>query len=332
MEAGRPRPAPGAWLAGAAFSVLLAACSTPAPIVQSPPVVLPPPPAAEPPPPPPPKAEAPAPKPPPIRPLNRRGSGKFFRDDGPGDRPAAQLVGVPDAVPRREAVSVSANQPYNVFGRRYVPMTRLAPFRQRGVASWYGRKFHGRPTATGETYDMYAMTAAHPTLPLPCFVRVTHVANGRSVIVRVNDRGPFLNGRAIDLSYTAAVKLGYSPLGSAGGDLGGGMGGDFPDSAPTPAASPPPPRSTAVKGLMLTSDLSKARWLPVASFDSSVSAAAAVPHLERELELPRGSLALGFDGRHFQLQLGPYANAGQVEAARRALQSRIDDDDGTGSE
>lgn len=319
----------GAWLAATAFAIQLAACSTPAPIVQSPQVELPPAPVAKPPPPPPPpKAEAPTPRPPPIKPLNRRGAGKFFRDDGPGDRPAAQLVGVPDAVPRREAVSVSANQPYTIFGRHYVPMTRLAPFRQRGIASWYGRKFHGRQTATGETYDMYAMTAAHPTLPLPCFVRVTHVANGRSVVVRVNDRGPFLNGRAIDLSYTAAVKLGYSHSGSAEVELEVVTAGDLHEDAPILADSQPTARGPAVKGLLLTSDLSRRRWLPVASFESSVSAAAAVPHLERELELPRGSLALAFDGHHFQLQLGPYASVGRLETARRALHSRIDDDDG----
>src|SRR5690606_26908765 len=97
------------------------------------------------------------------------------------------------------------------------PVGPNTPLHQRGVASWYGRKFHGKKTANGETYDMYAMTAAHPTLPLPSYARVTHVASGRSVIVRVNDRGPFLRGRGLDLSYPAAASLGTIGKGGAVG-------------------------------------------------------------------------------------------------------------------
>src|SRR6185436_16130865 len=99
-------------------------------------------------------------------------------------------------------------KPYEVLGVAYVPLTTDRPFKERGLASWYGRKFHGRPTASGEPYNMYAMTAAHPTLPIPSYVRVRHIASGREVIVRVNDRGPFHRGRIIDLSYTAALRLG----------------------------------------------------------------------------------------------------------------------------
>ena len=94
-------------------------------------------------------------------------------------------------------------------------MTSLQPFRQRGMASWYGKKYHGQKTSSGETYNMYAMSAAHPTLPIPSYARVTNVANGRSVVVRINDRGPFLHGRVIDLSYAAAHKLGYIQAGAA---------------------------------------------------------------------------------------------------------------------
>ncbi len=94
-------------------------------------------------------------------------------------------------------------------------MAAVQPFRQRGTASWYGKRFHGKKTASGEPYDMYAMSAAHPTLPIPSYARVTNLANGRSVIVRVNDRGPFHAGRVIDLSYAAAHKLGYIAQGSA---------------------------------------------------------------------------------------------------------------------
>jgi rare lipoprotein A len=141
--------------------------------------------------------------------------GGYYQDDGPGLNPPANLELVPDATPRWEPLHRFANRPYNVLGRDYVPATELRPYKERGIASWYGRKFHQQRTSIGESYDMYAMTAAHPTLPLPSYARVTNVATGRSVIVRVNDRGPFLHGRIIDLSYTAALKLGYLNQGSA---------------------------------------------------------------------------------------------------------------------
>jgi rare lipoprotein A len=101
------------------------------------------------------------------------------------------------------------------LGRKYVPYQSLTPYRARGIASWYGRKFHGKPTSSGERYDMYAMTAAHTILPIPSYARVTNLSNGRSVVVRVNDRGPFHSERIIDLSYAAAYKLGYVNAGSA---------------------------------------------------------------------------------------------------------------------
>ncbi len=141
--------------------------------------------------------------------------GGYYKDDGPGDKPPANLASIPDAQPRAEPLHRYANRPYSVFGRQYVPIAQAQGFRQRGIASWYGRRFHGQKTASGETYDMYAMTAAHPTLPIPSYVRVTHLASGRSVVVRVNDRGPFHASRIIDLSYAAAAKLGFVLAGSA---------------------------------------------------------------------------------------------------------------------
>jgi rare lipoprotein A len=141
-------------------------------------------------------------------------SGGYYQDDGPGANPP-DINSIPDAVPRPENLATRANRPYVVFGQSYQPMVALTPFKQRGMASWYGRKFHGQKTSNGEVYDMYGMTAAHPTLPLPSYVRVTHVRSGKSVVVRVNDRGPFLQQRVIDLSYTAAAKLGYVNAGSA---------------------------------------------------------------------------------------------------------------------
>ncbi len=129
--------------------------------------------------------------------------------DGAGANPPPNLVQTPDAVPRIEPLRVGGpNKPYTVLGQTYVPMTADLPLRETGGASWYGIKFQGRPTASGEPYDMYAMTAAHRTMPIPSYARVRNPANGREVIVRINDRGPFAPGRVIDLSYVAALKLG----------------------------------------------------------------------------------------------------------------------------
>lgn len=142
--------------------------------------------------------------------------GGYYEDDGPGSNPPsnAQLDAIPNAVPRIEPLASGANKPYVVFGKRYVPDTSDTPFRQEGRASWYGRKFNGARTSSGERYNMYAMTAAHPTLPIPSYARVTSEVNGKTIIVRVNDRGPFHSNRIMDLSYTAAYKLGLIGPGS----------------------------------------------------------------------------------------------------------------------
>jgi len=134
-------------------------------------------------------------------------SGSYYLDDGPGDNPPANLDQVPDAVPKAEPLKTGAMKPYTVLGQTYTPMTELAPYKAHGVASWYGRRYNGQKTASGEIYDMYGMTAAHPTLPIPSYARVTNLQNGKSVVVRINDRGPFLADRLIDLSYTAAYRL-----------------------------------------------------------------------------------------------------------------------------
>jgi len=145
-----------------------------------------------------------------------RKDGQYYQDDGPprfkkGPNPDK----VPNAVPRNEPLSRTGNNPYTALGKDFVPMKSARGYQKTGYASWYGRKYHGRRTSSGETYDMYAMTAAHPTLPLPSYVRVRHLGNGRQVVVKVNDRGPFLNDRIIDLSYMAAKKLGVVATGTA---------------------------------------------------------------------------------------------------------------------
>ena len=141
--------------------------------------------------------------------------GGYYKDDGPGVSPPPDVDAIKDPRPKLEPLHQSANNPYTVFGKQYVPDKALRPYKQRGIASWYGRKFHGQPTSSGERYDMYKMTAAHPTLPIPSYARVTNLENGKSVIVRINDRGPFHAVRIIDLSYAAAAKLGFVNAGSA---------------------------------------------------------------------------------------------------------------------
>jgi rare lipoprotein A len=128
----------------------------------------------------------------------------------------AEIAAIPDAVPRIEPRGRNGNPPfYDVLGRHYTLLATPEGYVERGVASWYGPGFHGVSTSLGEPYDMYAMTAAHKTLPIPCYARVTNLSNGRSVVVRINDRGPFVANRLIDLSYTAAAKLDMLRLGTA---------------------------------------------------------------------------------------------------------------------
>ena len=142
-------------------------------------------------------------------------NGKYFDRDGPPSTMSAWRASSTGTMKIKvEPANKWANRPYKVMGQSFTPMTGDKPFTQTGTASWYGKQFHGKKTAIGEIYDMYAMTAAHPTMELPSYARVTNLANGRSVIVRVNDRGPFIGGRAIDMSYAAAVKLGYQKKGT----------------------------------------------------------------------------------------------------------------------
>ena len=166
-----------------------------------------------------------------VRPSQRSASGEHSRiipvyptpssgnpsQDGPPS--AAEIppnvADIPDAVPLAEPKSSSGNpDSYEVYGDHYVILKDARGYKERGYASWYGKKFQGKRTSSGEPYDMFKMTAAHKTLPIPCYARVTNIDNGRSVVVRINDRGPFHEGRIIDLSYTAAVKLGSLGKGS----------------------------------------------------------------------------------------------------------------------
>ncbi len=151
----------------------------------------------------------------PTAPIVQPKRGGYLEGDSPGADAPANLDAIPNAVPRVEPLHRFANSQYTALGKTYTPLTTPGRFKERGIASWYGKKFHGKRTASGEIYDMYGMTAAHPTLPVPSYARVTNLRNKKSVVVRVNDRGPFLRERIIDLSYVAAYKLGIVDNGSA---------------------------------------------------------------------------------------------------------------------
>jgi rare lipoprotein A len=154
--------------------------------------------------------------------------------------PPAEIGAIPDAVPRPEPRSAHGNPPfYDVLGRRYFVLALADGYLERGVASWYGPAFHGGNTSSGEPYNMYAMTAAHKTLPLPTYARVTNMKNGRSVVVRINDRGPFVANRLIDLSYTAAAKLDMLREGTTLVEVRALTPG-VPDELTRSAQSPPP--------------------------------------------------------------------------------------------
>ena len=180
--------------------------------------------------------------------IKAKKSGGYYLDDGPGDNPPANIDAIPDALPRVETLLVRANKPYVALGNSYTPMTEYQPYKKRGVASWYGKRYHGQKTSAGEVYDMYGMTGAHTVLPLPSYVRVTNPENQKSVIIRINDRGPFHSDRLIDLSYAASYKLGLVGKGSGIVDVEAIDPRKFVQNAP-PASAPklvPPTEASSV--------------------------------------------------------------------------------------
>ncbi|MGD9172333.1 MAG: septal ring lytic transglycosylase RlpA family protein [Candidatus Thiodiazotropha sp.] len=212
--------------------------------------------------------------------------------------PPADMAAIPDAVPKDEPKSRYGNpESYEVFGKRYYPLPNARGYSARGIASWYGSKFHGQRTSSGESYDMYAMTAAHKTLPLPSYVRVTNLTNNRSVVVKVNDRGPFHDNRLIDLSYTAAWKLGIAAEGTGLVEV---VRLD-PNSETVPVKTKP---VKLRKGNMLPE-----LFLQVGAFGSSDNA----QRLKKRLEEHLNTTVLIEDSEHperpvYRVQVGPIAS------------------------
>ncbi|TGV08980.1 septal ring lytic transglycosylase RlpA family protein [Alcaligenaceae bacterium 429] len=268
---------------------------------------------------------------------SKRGGG-YYQDDGPDVNPPKNLQSIPNAQPRIERHAPANMRPYTVMGKQYVPMTGNQPFRQTGTASWYGKKFHGRKTANGEIYDMYAMTAAHPTLPLPSYAKVTRPQTGQSIIVRINDRGPFHGGRIIDLSYVAATKLGLIGPGSGAviveaithDDIRTGayaQGSPTPVTIQSPATMQPVQdgyQSTSTGKLTTISENSGVPqvYLQFGAFSAQQSANSLVDHLNQKIS------SVEFREAHvvptndlYRVQIGPYNSRTEaLDAGRRIEQ------------
>ncbi len=269
----------------------------------------------------------------PGKPATQTAGGAYLTGDGPGADAPENLDAIPDATVRTEPLHRYANRSYVALGTPYTPLTKAGDFKQRGVASWYGKKFHGQPTSSGEKYDMYAMTAAHPTLPIPSYARVTNLANQKSVVVRINDRGPFLHERVIDLSYTAAYKLGIVSNGSAEVEVESLN----PDVVITPIAVSEPVQSTPLESVVITP---VAEVAPAVVLNETVAAPQATDsniylqlgafktqeNAEAYLTIMRKELC--DSGKEFKLinkdgivrvQIGSYANQAEARSSAESL-------------
>ncbi len=264
--------------------------------------------------------------------------GGFYKDDGPADDIPDGLDDIPDAEPKWEPLHKPATRPYVVLGKEYVPNTAVKPYKVRGIASWYGKKFHGQKTSIGEPYDMFAMTAAHPTLALPSYVRVTSLQSGKSVVVRVTDRGPFHADRVIDLSYTAAYKLGLINGGSGQVEVEAIIPGE---AASTSYAQILPPKAVDREDLgefsrrvaqetpapvaaTATPDvIGKGIYLQLGAFANAENAENLKNHLSRELDWLTESMRINPGAGIHRLQLGPYANRGDAERIAERIRSSL---------
>lgn len=271
--------------------------------------------------------------------------GGYYKDDGPAEDIPDGLEDIPDAEPKWEPLHKPATKPYVVLGKEYIPNNSLRPYKARGIASWYGKMFHGQKTSIGEPYNMFAMTAAHTTLALPSYARVTNVQTGKSVIVRITDRGPFHADRIIDLSYTASYKLGLINGGSGQVEVEAIIPGEATSTAYAQVTPPartftaaetdeieqisrrmaqeerlvqtiPPTSSSAgesVSGI----------FLQLGAFANADNADNLKNHLARELDWLSETMRIQSGGGIHRLQLGPYANRGDADKVAEKIRSAL---------
>ena len=275
-------------------------------------------------------------KPAPSKPAPKKGG--YYLDDGPGDNPPANIDSIPDAIPRAETPLPRANRPYSALGRRYTPMTEHTTYKQRGVASWYGKRYHGQKTSSGEVYDMYGMTAAHTILPLPSYARVTNPENGRSVIVRINDRGPFHDDRLIDLSYAAAYKLRLIEKGSGIVDVEALDENGRPIPMPTSAAAAPitPPAASANQGNnaaaastlnamneTVTNQPVAGNYVQVGAFSIKANGDRLVETLQQNNLADNVQVENWYNAGTYRVRLGPYASRQQAEVIATKIKQSL---------
>lgn len=260
-------------------------------------------------------------------PSDTQQGGGYLAGDGPGANVPANIDEIPDAIPVSEPLHRYANRPYVALGNTYTPLTQPGHFKERGIASWYGKKFHGQRTSSGEVYDMYAMTAAHPTLPIPSYARVTNVANQKSVVVRINDRGPFLHNRVIDLSYTAAHKLGIIGSGSAEVEIES-ISPNASTSTQTLAQpetiqTEPLEKSADKSPLPATTVSSSNVYLQLGAFKSQEAAESFMTKMRAELNGTDKQLSLYNKDGLVRVHIGPYIDQSTARSNAEALQGKL---------
>lgn len=258
------------------------------------------------------------------------GTGGYLAGDGPGTDAPANINEISDAVPVNEPLHRYANRPYVALGKTYTPTTVPGKFKERGIASWYGKKFHGQRTSSGEVYDMYAMTAAHPTLPIPSYARVTNIATKKSVVVRINDRGPFLHERVMDLSYTAAYKLGYIGNGSAeveieslaaGSSTGVIAKTDAVESKPLEKSEPP--SKNEAPAASATAAAGGNIYLQLGAFKSRDAAESFIAKMRDELGDIGKQISVYLKGGLVRVHVGPYASQNEARSSAEGLKGKL---------
>ncbi|HEX7810833.1 MAG TPA: septal ring lytic transglycosylase RlpA family protein [Burkholderiales bacterium] len=252
----------------------------------------------------------------PYRPTSSTKPGGYYLDDGPGANPPADLESRAEPVPRVEPLNKYTSRPYTVLGQTYTPYKQLTPYRMRGVASWYGKRYHGQKTSSGEVYDMYGLTAAHTILPLPSYARVTNVSNGKSVVVRVNDRGPFHQDRLIDLSYAAAHRLDLIGAGSGMVEVEAIIPGTNDTALPAspPAPVPVPPPVAAESGGM---------FVQLGAFAAAENADAFLRKLRIDLPWLADAMQVHGVNGMYKVHAGPYKTRDEAELAAERVRKEL---------
>lgn len=246
----------------------------------------------------------PAPKPP-----YNENDGRYQHDKDFGPANDIDLSHVPDAVPRHEVRTRAGNKnPYTVLGKTYHLIADETSYKERGYASWYGYKFNGHNTSNGEKYDMYAMTGAHKTLPIPSYVKVTNLDNGKSVVVRINDRGPFHPGRIVDLSYAAAQRIGIHRAGT----------GRVEVEIALPSDAVAVPRKNATSVQQVSSQLPAGTYLQVGAFSSRAAADDFARTIRKKISAQVVVNSSQTPQVH-RVRVGPFANTGALERSRNEL-------------